>query len=199
MNMTLIPISAIAATALLFSGCASYNATSLNSLSSETMLSKADIVIAAKEYTKADCKKYLDRDVIKKGYQPVQLYIENNTDKSYCFSLNRVSLSCARPEEVADKVHTSTVGRIVGYGAAAVFAFPIFAIPAVVDGVKSAQANEELDNDFSAKIARDQILAPHSHLNKLLLVPVNEYQPTFTVSLMDQDSHLKILNVIAHS
>ena len=157
------------------------------------------ILISAKAFNKSDCKKYLDRDVLKKGYQPVQLYIQNNSDKSYLFSLNRVSLSCARPEEVAEKVHTSTVGRAAGYGAAAWFTCGLLAIPAVVDGVKSSQANEALDNDFSAKTARDQTILPHSHLNKLIFVPVNEYQQMFSITLIEQESNKpKTFNIVAN-
>ena len=196
-------LSLLSIISIIFSGCASYNAAPLNTISSEMIqtshVGDETVLISAKVFNKADCKKYLDRDVLNKGYQPVQLYIQNNSDNNYLFSLNRISLSCSRPEEVAEKVHTSTVGRAVGYGAAAWFTFGILAVPAVVDGVKSAQANEALDNDFSAKTARDQTILPHSHFNKLIFVPVNEYQQTFTVTLIDQESNKpKKFNVIAN-
>lgn len=146
-------------------------------------------------FNKSDCKKYLDRDVISEGYQPVQLFIQNGSDKDYVFSLSRVSLPTARAEEVAEKAHTSTAGRATGYGVAAVFLWPL-AIPAIIDGVKSSNANEALDNDFSAKAAHDQIISHHSHFNKILFVPVNEYQPTFTITLVEQNSNvLKTLNI----
>ena len=188
-------------TVLILSGCASYHAASLNTLSNETIasahISDEPVLVAAKAFSKADCKRYLDRDVLEKGYQPVQLYIQNNSDKSYLFSLNRVGMSCARPEAVAEKVHTSTVGRAAGYGAAALVLWPM-AIPAVVDGVKSAHANEALDNDFDAKAARDQAIAPHAHFNKLLFVPVSEYQQAFVLTLIEQGTNQpKTFNVFA--
>jgi hypothetical protein len=179
---------------IFLTSCASYSASPLNSLESDVVISQTpdsglnDIAIGAKAFSKADCQRYLDRDVISKGYQPVQLYIQNSTNKNYVFSLNRISLSSARPEEVADKVHTNTAGRAAGYGAAAWFTFGLFAIPAVVDGIKSSNANEALDSDFSSKAARDQIIFHHSHFNKLLFVPVGDYQSTFTVTLVEQGS-----------
>ena len=88
------------------------------------------------------------------------------------------------PEEVAEQVHTSTVARAAGYGAAALIFWP-FAIPAVVDGVKSAQANDALDDDFCTKSAKDQIIAPHSHVNMLMFVPMQCYNSTFHVTLVD--------------
>lgn len=178
----------------LLSGCASYNAAPLNNLSSDVMLSSyeaknSDVLVTAKAYDKLDCKRYLDRDVISKGYQPIQLYIQNNSDRSYSFSLNRIDLPYARQEEVAGKVHTSTVGRILGYGVPGVIILWPLIIPAVVDGIKSADANEALDYDFSSKIARDQIINPHSHFNKIIFVPVSDFQQSFNVTLIDQESN----------
>jgi hypothetical protein len=173
----------------IFNGCASYRAVALGNLSPEVITTSTNpqsVVIASKAFTKSDCKKYLDRDVINAGYQPVQIYIQNNSDTSYLFSPSRVSLPSARAEEVAEKVHTSTVGRATGYGAAAVFTCGLFAIPAIVDGVKSANANESLDNDFACKIAKEQILFPHSHLNMLIFVPRESFQNQFSVTLIDQ-------------
>ncbi len=202
MRKITLPIIAATAMLVLLSGCASYSASPLNSLASEIVISQTpngmgsnDVFVGAKKFNIANCKKYLDRDVISEGYQPVQLFIQNNSEKDYAFTLNRISLSSATPEEVAEKVHTSTVGRATGYGVGALFFWPL-AIPAVVDGVKSAQANDALDNDFAAKVARDQVIFRHSHFNKLLFVHVNEYQSTFTVTLIDQKTNEpKKLNV----
>ncbi|HSX38716.1 MAG TPA: hypothetical protein VLE95_07805 [Chlamydiales bacterium] len=193
-NITL-PLAAISVMVIFLSGCASYSASPLSSLASEIVISQPsnglggrDVSVGAKAFNKADCKKYLDRDVISEGYQPVQIYIQNSSEKDYLFALNRISVSFATPEEVAEKVHTSTAGRAAGYGVGALFLWPL-AIPAIVDGVKSAKANEALDNDFSAKVAHDQIIFRHSHFNKLLFVPVNEYQPTFTITLVEQETN----------
>jgi hypothetical protein len=179
---------------MTLTGCASYQASSLGNLSPILVTSNKtglhdDVIVCAKTFDKNDCKKYLDRDVIGHGYYPVQIYIENNSDRDYLFSLNRVSLPCARPEEVAEKVHTSTVGRVAGYGAAAFFTCALFVIPAIIDGVKSSNANTALDSDFGAKAARDHVIYQHSHSNMLMFVPSNAYQPTFTVTLIDQSSN----------
>ena len=185
----------------LVSGCASYNAAPLCNLSTEVIqkvpATETGVVAVAKAFDKSDCKKFLDRDVIGEGYQPVQLYIENQSDKNYVFSLSRVSLPTARSEEVADKVHTSTVGRAVGYGAASLIIWP-FLIPAIVDGIKSAEANQSLDTDFSAKAAKDQVLYPHSHMNTVIFVPRDAYQSKFNITLIEEKTREpKLLEVQA--
>jgi len=157
-----------------------------------------DILVVAKAFNKADCQKYLDRDVLSVGYQPVQLYIQNNSDKAFVFISDRVSLTCASAQEVAEKVHTSTVGRAVGYGAAAALVFLPLVIPAVIDGVKSSQANTALDSDFAAKVAGNQMIFPHAHFNKIIFVPVGEYQSCFSVMLLDPESNkFRKIEVIA--
>lgn len=174
---------------LSLTSCASYRASTLTPLSETTTTSKANISISAKAFNKADSKEYLGRDVLAKGYQPVQLYIQNNSNASYLFSLNRLGLSCARSEEVANRVHTSTVGRVVGYSAAAFFTCGLFVIPAIIDGIKSSNANESLDADFSAKTARDTVIGPYCHFNKILFVPVKDYNSSFKLTLVEQSSN----------
>ena len=94
----------------------------------------------------------------------------------------------ASPEEVARTVHTSTLGRILGYGIPGlVIVWPLI-IPAVVDGIKSSEANEALDMDFYTKTASDRMIAPHSNFNRLVFVPYGEYQSNFTLTLIDQES-----------
>ena len=197
-RFAILPLLIIGTLMFLFS-CASYNATTLHTLAYDAVLSsvtiKDDVVAVAKAFNKGDCKRFLDRDVIMEGYQPIQLYIENNSDKFYIFSLSRVSLPTAQPEEVAQTVHTSTIGRAVGYGVGAIFLWPL-AIPAIVDGIKSAEANDHLDIDYSSKAAKDQvIIQPHSYFNKLLFVPINEYQPSFTITLIDANSNMKTIAI----
>lgn len=185
---------------LLLSGCASYRAQPLNNTAVIQTEAKAanTIAISAKAFDIYDCKKYLDRDVLRQGYQPVQLIIQNNTDKSYQFSLDRLGITCARPEEVALKVHTSTVGRSVAYGVGALVIWPL-AIPAIIDGVKSSNANEALDTDFRAKAAGDSMIYPGSTFNKILFVPRSQYQSAFPLKLMEIESgDLKEFNILTN-
>lgn len=186
---------------MALTSCASYSASPLCNPSAdliEITPRNEGISIVSKTFSRNDCDRFLDRDVLAEGYQPVQLYIQNDSNKNYLFSLNRISLPIARPEEVAEKVHTSTVGRAAGYGAGALILWPL-AIPAIVDGVKSANANDALDNDFLAKTARDQVIFPHSRFNAIIFVPVHAYQNSYTITLIDQDSKQpKVFNIVSN-
>jgi hypothetical protein len=176
---------------MVLGSCASYEAIALGNPSKELLQfldGKEGVGVVAKELSRDDCNKYFDRDVIAEGYQPVQLYIHNNSKKNYAFSLNRIELPLAKAEEVAQKVHTSTVGRAVGYSVGALLLWPL-AIPAIVDGIGSARANDELDRDFTVKAAKDQTVFAYSNVNTVIFVPIEEYRSDFTISLLDQDSN----------
>jgi hypothetical protein len=147
------------------------------------------IKVAAKAFNEADCKKYLDRNLLDKGYQPVQIIIKNNSNKTLIFSPDQVSLPCAQIDQITAMVHTSTAGRVVGYSAAALLASGLFVIPAIVDGVKSSNANKALDADYHKKAAKRQAISPNSKMNALIFVPSGKYTNSFKIALNEEDSN----------
>jgi hypothetical protein len=183
------------------SSCANYNAYALKTLS-PSLLVKCDsdgkdmhIYGVSKPFNRKDCMKYLGRDVLAAGYMPVQIYIENNSSTSYIFDTNRISIACAYPEEVAEKVHTSTTGRVLAYGAAAVGSLPLsvflpvttpaFTVCAIVDGIKSSNANTALDHDYSNKSAINQTIQAYSKMNKIVFIPISASYSELSVTLID--------------
>ena len=77
-------------------GCASYKPMELPDLEpefapySETI---EDVTLACKALTENECKRFFDRDIIGKGFQPVQMAIVNNSDRYMLFSTDGVSLT----------------------------------------------------------------------------------------------------------
>lgn len=182
-------IFALSAT-FLATSCASYKAQTLSNLTPQTASfseKKENIVVSCKAFTEADCKRYLDRNVIDKGFQPIQITVENDSKRYLIFSKTNIGLPCADPAYVADKVHTSTAGRATAYGVGALILWPL-AIPAIVDGVKSSNANESLDRDFAGKASQEQIILPYGKLNGLIFVPVESYRENFTLTLVDKET-----------
>lgn len=200
------------------SGCASYRAADLANLEfllNATPKSK-DLVAAAKAFSQEDCERYLGRKSLIQNFQPIQLVIHNNTEKSYDFSVSRLGLPYCRPEDVANTVHSSTGVSAIGTGAAGFViglpvALPVAAISALSDapvssvpigiltfvpagisamvgGIHSSRVNEKLSRDYSYKAAKDQILEPHSSINALIFVPKAGYQSQFTVTLIDLET-----------
>jgi len=176
---------ALCALLTLLSGCASYKTTPLRKLPI-AVSQEESISFEYHALNRKDCRKYLDRNVIAQGYQPIHLTITNNSDRYLHLSLSDFSLTCVDPHMVAKSVHTSTAARAAGYSVAGVLTCGLFFIPAVVDGIGSSKANKKLDADFDLKSIDDQTIPPHRTVNGLIFTPREKFDSEFDFTLIDQ-------------
>jgi len=187
-NKTTVIISFLALLGL--AGCANYQARPLNRLTPviPPNVQEQFLSFSYHIFSQSDCLKYLDRDVLSKGYQPIHIAVTNHSSRSFYLSLGNFSFPCASALEVAQRVHTSTTKRVVGYGVLGLFIWP-FMIPAIVDGIGSQEANQQLNMDFSKKALEDQSISPFSTINGLIFVPVEHFNQNFSFALIDQENH----------
>ena len=187
-NLTIVFISA------LVLSCASYKATTIPKLNPEFAPKSAkqgEVACAVKVFTKDDCRRYYDKDLIGKGYQPIQITISNQSKSYYLFSKDGISLPTVPPEEVSQKAHRSTVGRATAYGVGALFLWPLV-IPAIVDGVGSSKANTQMDIDFAAKGLQETIIQPYSTINGVIFVATTELQQNLIINIIDKETADKL-------
>lgn len=158
---------------------------------------KGGVQMFAKIFDRQDCERYLGRDVLAKGYQPVHIVLKNLSSRAYAVAPERINLPLASVEEVAKSVHTSTAKRVTYYGIAGLFLSP-FLIPAVVDGIKSSEANKELDRDYARKALKSETLMPQSQISALIFVPIERfnYGADISMKLVDLENY-KSLDLIA--
>ena len=179
---------------ILLTGCASYNAATLSMLPKETAIQSTEdsnVLVSWKAFDKEDCRTYLDRDVISEGYIPVQMTIRNDSKDPMYFSPTNFSTPVSSPDEVAHKVHTSTGGRIAAWGIGGLIFFPLL-IPAVVDGVGSANANDALDADYATKSVKEQTIQPHSVFNGIVFIPRQYANQKIEMFLVNQTTNQKV-------
>ncbi len=189
-NITLSSLSFLLLLSLC--GCAAYKARPLGHLADAGSLEKDKISFTSKAFNLRECKKYLDRDVLKQGYQPVHISITNNTNRHVYFTLANISLPTVDAIDVAQLVHTNTAGRAAGYGVVGLFIWPLL-IPAVVDGIGSSKANEQLDNDFDKKALKNQPINPFQTINGLIFVPKESYCDNYQIQLVDKENEEPII------
>lgn len=177
----------VAGILVLMVGCARYSSQPITHLTTLGSSNRQDQVVsfAYNKFSLDDCKRYLDRNVLSKGYQPVLLTLSNDTNRYLTFSKSNLSLPSVSALEVAQKVHTSTIARVAAYGIPGVlFLWPLV-IPAVVDGIGSSKANEKLDMDFLRKELSDQVLAPYSKASGIVFVPREKFNNDFKLKFVD--------------
>lgn len=183
---------------LALSGCAHYRPKCLlSNINTNVITNTKESTISFDHhiFSKSDCKKYLDRNIIETGYQPVLITLTNNTKNKISISVKNFSFNCTPATEVAQKAHTNTKARAVGYGVASlcvpILWIPVLWIPAVVDVVGSSSANKKLDADFSHKALNDQIVNQFSTISGLIFVPINSFNPNFSFCITDLKTNKK--------
>lgn len=183
------------ASLILLTGCASYSASTLATLPAESAVESQkspNVLVSWKAFDVSDCKRYLGRNVISEGYMPLQLTIRNNSTDPVYFNPQNFNIPLASVNEVASKAHTSTAGRVVGWGVGALFIFPLV-IPAIYDGIKSSEANDALDADYEAKSLREHVIQPMSTFNGVVFVPQKYSYQNIEMFLVNQKTHEKIV------
>lgn len=175
-------------------GCARYQARPLDRVAPHVngYQQENNVSLAYRVFNHHDCKRYLDRDVLAKGYQPIHVTITNSTNRAYDFSLNSLNVLCVDAREVAEKVHTSTAKRVASYGIGSLF-LPVLIIPAIVDGVGSSEANRQLDFDFDNKALENQIIPPYGTANGIIFTPVKNAHRNLVVTLVDMENGQKLV------
>jgi hypothetical protein len=179
----------------LITGCAGYNASTLATLSAEAAIESTQspqVLVSWKTFDWDDCKRYLGRDVLSEGCMPTQLTIRNNTNDPLYFSSQNFSIPLADVNEVANKAHTSTAGRVVRWSVGALFILPLV-IPAIYNGLKSSEANESPDVNYEAKALREHTIQPRSLFNGVVFVPQKYSYQTIEMFLVNQKTHEKVV------
>jgi hypothetical protein len=117
---------------VLLSGCAGskYTARSLAKLPQKHAFtsSNADVNGSYTVLNAKACNTYLDRNVIKAGYQPIYISINNDSNHLVTFSLDDISVPVVPADQVAKAVHSNTAKRVFG-----------FAIPGIILGTIYSQ------------------------------------------------------------
>lgn len=131
----------------------------------------------------SDCKKYFNsKNLIKKGYRPIQIALTNHSNNNFAISLNNFNLSLTSAADVAYNMHRDGMKRAIGFTVGSLF-IPILIIPAIVQGFGANSYNEQMDRDFSSKALELMVIAPYQTINGVIFV--NSYQPVknFTFSI----------------
>ena len=179
---------------ILLTGCASYNASTLSMLSPETALQSNEnpnVLVSWKAFDKNDCDTYLDRDVLAEGYVPVQLTIRNNSNDPMFFRL----ITSAHRSLLLMRWPISAIRQqaavLLPLGVGGLIFFPLL-VPAVVDGFKSANANDALDADYREKALKEHTIQPHSSFNGVVFIPAHYADQKIHLFLVNQKTHQKV-------
>jgi hypothetical protein len=132
-----------------------------------------------------------DKDPIKKGYVPLLISIRNNTDKTYLLRGENISLNMENKKSVAKSLHFNTLKRVALWSIGIFCCIGLFAIPTIVDGIKSKNANDHIDRDFDERLLDSSTLLfiqPHSTLTKAIFLTHKNILNDFNLALEETET-----------
>lgn len=169
------------------SSCAKYTPKPLHQAAGSRTV-KNDIAVSANMLSDDECFYYFSRHAGNKGYQPLLLTINNDTNDVLVLKGSDINLNMEKTEIVAKQLHLNTTKRVLTWGIFALFIWP-FIIPAACDGLNSSSANKKLDKDFSDRVidqSSQLVIKPYSSVNKVIFLTPSNYRSIFELCLENQ-------------
>ncbi len=152
--------------------------------STETGFGK-NITITAKQYSPDESEKYLGRNLLSSGYQPIQVTIENHSKETYLISRDSISLPNATPGQVARSVSKKGLPRSIALKVAGFFCAP-FMLLSTADGIYTIKTYSAMRSDYGAKgfKEKEEHLLPYSSTSRVIFVPKSKMKDSLTVTLL---------------
>jgi len=148
--------------------------------------SEEGIHIRAKVYSPRESMIYLNRDLIHRGLQPLQVTIQNNTGNSFYLSNSGLDLPNMPSKAVAGKLMRSAIPRSIAFRIAGFFFWPLL-IPGTIDSIITMKNYFDIRQDYYAKSIKDQpeLIVPYSTVNRVIFLPSDLDADQFTLYLQE--------------
>jgi len=151
---------------------------------------KNNVHASKKVLTEDECRKHFDRRIIKRGYQPIQLHVKNNTNKTYLLDTYKISLPIEPIKNVTNKLHRDIIWKASKYF---VIAGPVWG---ALEGMNSHNVNQKINTDFDERcIDENNIIKikPYGTFNRVMFVAKdNTNYYNFHVILNDPENKEEI-------
>ena len=145
------------------------------------------VKLSIKALTVEESEKYLKKDLLDLGYQPVEVTIENGSSDPYLFSPDSVALPLVEGGKIAKKILKASIPRSIGFKIASLFFWPI-SIPGAVDSILTNKSYRKLKKELRSKSVRQEIIAPYSSMHRVFFILKENSLNSFTVTLENQET-----------
>lgn len=168
---------------------ARHSFTPLKSEEQAALYEDKGVYIQARAYTPFESKKYLHQNLLSKGYQPIQISIQNNTPTPWGLGDLSIGMPMVHPKKVARYVLIDSIPRSLGFKVASLFFWP-FMIPGTVDTIYTLKTHAKVKRDFIAKGIKEyeEVIPAYSSIHRIIFVAHKHYQDHFYLSLADKET-----------
>ena len=172
---------------ITISGCAKYQPNQL-AQPFEPPCEKEGISIQAHRLNKKECKKYFDSTAVEKKFVPIQLNIKNDSNQTYKLYSSNIGQPVVSKHDVTKAIHRKTTLRVILHWLLS----PVPLITGTIDGIKSYEANKEVNADVNARAIdnNSKVKIPAGATsNKVMFVSKDGFAPSFKLTLIDKKNN----------
>lgn len=159
------------------------------------------VYIEAKALNFEETGDYAHRDLMKRGYQPILLQIDNTSPFSYELRRDLADIHTAGAKRVVREIGKSAIPRKVAFQVLGFLFWPL-SIPGTIDSVRTWNQEYKLNVELSAKTLKPEgeIIPPYSSLSRLLFVRKDLIKESFQLSLFNlEHDHFEDYFVVIES
>lgn len=182
-NKILIPVMGLVSMFALLCGWSTDMPSSLIALAPTTDAKK--LTIQTKVLTAEESKEHLNRDLLSRRVQPIQVTIHNNT--SAIVTIEDIDAKQISVSRMTNRIAKDAVPRLVGFRTAALVFWPIGFV-ATIDGLKTFTKYMRMKREFAARKMKLEAIPPYSDLNRVLFIACEDMKDTVSVTLYNQEN-----------
>lgn len=151
----------------------------------------SDVLVRIKVLRDFECAHYFDNRLVSQGLQPIQMYIQNDTDHFYILDGSNISVPLVGKRGVGAYLYKNTYARsaIWLFGTVAL-AWQLFLPVFLIDTVGCVQANKHIRSDIESICINPKeklVIPPHTRIHKVLFVDQDDYHHHIEIRLQEQE------------
>jgi hypothetical protein len=155
------------------------------------------VLVRTKLLRDFECSYYFDNRLVSHNIQPIQLYIQNDSDVYYVLNASDISLPLLGKRDVGAVLYKNILGRsVVWLTGTIAFLWQFFLPVWFLDTLFCLQANKEIASDITGiwiNPKQKLVIAPHSRTHKVLFVSLEKFHHHMTLSLKEQDKGTELI------
>lgn len=159
----------------------------INKYDADFTQEKKNILIAIKKFTPDECIDIFSANVVKCGYQPLQITINNFSDELIYLSPTNISLKLVSPEKVVSSCHWKTSEITTSAGILSFYFFWPALLPTAYCGMEMQKTNEKISKSI---VKQDMVqcwenisVLPSEIISRIIFVPVQDFRRNFLISV----------------
>jgi len=154
---------------------------------SHGFLEEDRVRVSIRVVSEEESKKYFSCDLMRMGYQPVRLVIENASDTPYFVSPRLFDISLIDAKQIAKKIGKRAIPRSIIWKIVGIFFWPAV-IPSAIDSVLTYKSFHKMYSAIASRALREEVVPAYGIIHRVFFVQLGQLTEAFAFSLENTDT-----------